>query len=607
MNILISTLLLPLLAVRLGDEGIGLTNFSRMLPPESHSVDKHPQGESFEERRALQLSHEKMRADMNYTNYPFNVRATKGMLSRGYNKVRLSVITRDSNPPSGMAWEYSSKFSWKWTDNYLHTSIVEVTPGKATKFEIGGEEVSIKLPEENKATRGIFLADPCFTGSGCCCKYAQSRDYIFNRHTDMLNALSSRDDIDYWYIGGDNFYDDSDYWTKAFFEALNTDAKTKMNGMVLGNHDYWLMGNQYKGRWQDQLGIGMTQYYAQDTLASVYLNNGEPYIWDTDPTNRYTQGPPPVDAKNAIWWFKIGNLALLGYSGAYTWDQYSGYVDQACQAFANDNGVAFFIVLSHWDNRDTAYGEQWEMDAPSFVGKMKSMPSCAPLKYRLKYIDGHDHNNICYSDGWKIGGNGYDGGGWGGKVGDLYVKTEDNGQVQAWYMEFSNSGNSDFDSMLNCVKSKGIDGCLDRKDIYLWFDSGPPLSPSCEAMLDNKCSFKGSDATCGERISWLESNEGMSWDEAYNQVNQDCGATCSCDIGPTLKPTSPPPTPSVPCDDMLNKQACDHDGCHSCGDRINWLESQGETPAQAYAQVAKEFPDICVCSNPPTIVERITE
>merc|ERR1712136_297486 len=107
---------------------------------------------------------------------------------------------------------------------------------------------------------------------------------------------------------------------------------------------------------------------------------------------------------------------------------------------------------------------------------------------------------------------------------------------------------------------------------------GPPLSPSCEQMLDNKCSFKGQTASCGDRIAWLESNQGMSWDDAYEQVKSDCGKTCTCAMGPTLKPTTGPPTPYV-----------------SCGDRINWLEStQGETPAQAYAQVAEEFPNICV-------------
>merc|ERR1711879_373564 len=258
------------------------------------------------------------------------------------------------------------------------------------------------------------------------------------------------------------------------------------------------------------------------------------------------------------------------------------------------------IVLSHWDNRDTSYGEQWEMDAPSFVGKMKNMPSCAPLKYKLKYVDGHDHNNVCYGDGWKIGANGYDGGGWGGKVGQLYVKTQDNGQVQAWYLEFSASGNSNYDQLLSCVKRSGLDNCLNQPNVWLWFDSGPPLSPSCYDMLDNVCTFKGSSASCGDRIAWLESNQGMSWDQAYAQVHEDCGKTCSCDIGPTMKPTSPPPTPAVSCDDMLKKQACDHDGCYPCGDRINYLESHdGLSPADAYAKVAQEFPDTCVCSNPP--------
>lgn len=238
---------------------------------------------------------------------------------------------------------------------------------------------------------------------------------------------------------------------------------------------------------------------------------------------------------------------------------------------------------------------------------MKAMPSCASLAHKMRYIDGHDHNNIPYSDGWKIGGNGYDGGHGNGKVGQLYVKTSDSGQVQAWYMEFSNSGRSDFDSLVSCVRSRGIDNCLDRHDVYLWFDSGPP-SPSCQTMRDRDCYYKDQHASCGDRISWVESHNGVTWEEAYAQVQQECGSQCSCDIGPTMKPTSPPPTPSVSCDEMLRKQACDTNGCYSCGDRITYLEQQQYmTPAQAYAQVAREFPDTCVCSNPPRILKPVTE
>jgi len=593
-----------LLSIGIFARDLGPYNLSRVLSPEWNTVN--PMGDD-EFRLKTQQEHEEMRRNLNYTNYPFNVRATMGMYQRGYGKVRLSVITDSPTQPSGLQWQYSKQFAYMWKNHYLHSSIVDVIPGTPTNFMIDNNRVSITIPEENKATRGIFFADPCFTGASCCCKYAKDR-WIFNRHTDMLNALSDNNDIDFWYVGGDNFYDNTDYWTNQFFGALNTNTKSKMSGMVLGNHDYWLYSNPGSGNSGDQLGIGMTQYYAQDTLASVVLNNGEPYDWSINPSGKYNWAPPPVADKNGIWWFKIGNLGILGYSGAYKWETYQPYLDQMCTQFANDDGVKYVIVLSHWDALTNGYGVQWEMDAPSFVKKMKDMSSCSAFKYRVKYVDGHDHTNRLYDDGFKIGANGYDSGGYWGAVGQLYIKTDDSGRLWAYYLEFSNGPDSQFDQLLSCVKSNHLEGCLKNPAVTLWFDSGPPLDPSCYDMLDHNCVYKGQSATCGDCIAWLEANNGMTWEQAYGQVSQECGKTCSCDVGPTPEPTSPPPTPhGIPCDVMLQKTACDQDGCYTCGQRIDYLEnSMGETPAQAYAQVAQEFPDVCVCNNPPKAHEIAT-
>jgi len=559
-----------------------------------------------EEREELFKQHDELRRSLNYTDYNFNVRATKGMLSRGYNKVRLSVITKSATRPSGVDWEYSKQFTYKWTGNFLHTSIVDVNPGSDTEFYIDGHSVKIKIPAENRGTSGVMMADVCLSYSDWC-KWPK-----FNEFTESLNVLAADKTrpIDWWYIGGDNFYDPDGGWTEKFFNALDVNAKTCMTGMVLGNHDYWIYSSPSQGQSWDNLGVGMTQWYAQDVMFS--LRGTEPYDWSWgDPSNKATWSPPHVPPENSIWWHKIGNVAILGFSGAYEWNTYESYVDQACNQMANDNYITLILVIGHW-NWGNSMGCKAGMDAPGFANSMRGMASCKTISGKIKYVDGHDHCNTNFGDGFKIGGGGMAGCGDGteGHTGLLYTKTSDQGEVWVYYIEFANPWADYYKDWINCVKSSGIDNCLDRENVKLWYNA-PALSPSCQAMLSNNCVFKGQSASCGDRINWLENNQGMTWDEALKQVQEDCGKVCDCDntpisFPPTPEPTTGPPTTPHPtrglpdCTEIMDNSACDHDGCYSCGDRITWLESNGYTPAAAFAKVAEEFPDICACKNPPT-------
>jgi len=88
--------------------------FSRITS--QHGRGFEPKGEFWqgtpEEVQQQREAHEQMRLNLNYSSYDFNVRVTKGMYSRGYEKVRLSVVTTDSRAPSGISWDYSAKFAW---------------------------------------------------------------------------------------------------------------------------------------------------------------------------------------------------------------------------------------------------------------------------------------------------------------------------------------------------------------------------------------------------------------------------------------------------------------------------------------------------------------
>jgi len=411
-----------------------------------------------------------------------------------YNKVRVSVITQSSTAPSGIKWDFSQKFSWFWTNNYLHSKIITVNEGTPTHLYINNQVVDIEIPRKGKATGGILLADICLSQNSYC--IYGGRWSVKDRSTKFLNAVMKETGMHWWYIIGDNFYDQWGSTTKSYFDLLSIDAKRKAQGVVMGNHDYWNNGDPGRGNGGDQLGIGQTQWYATDSAWSLIGDGGKtPFDLSMDPRGRYRDSHPPLNPANNIWWHTMGNIGIIGYSGAFDYSQYQGYFDQACQQFTNDN-VAHMLLLGHWDGRNL--GCQWNMDAPSLLSKLKGMPSCAALKNKMHYVDGHTHCNHNWDkdNGFMIGGNGFNDygqcGGDGAQFGHLYVKTTDEGDVQFWYFKFADTRNSNyFDDIYKCINQNGVDGCLNYATLW-WSTGGPTPKPKpTPTPSHNCCCYQG--------------------------------------------------------------------------------------------------------------------
>lgn len=156
-----------------------------------------------------------------------DIRISKAYGSRGYDKVRVSVIS--DGPVSSDIFSYSEPFKYRWTDNVLNTGILTVTPGEVTTIVIEGQSYEILIPREDSPVRGVVMADPCFSNEFVWCSYGDDFD-TFNRSTMLLNAINSHDDTDFWMILGDNFYDQSGAPTKEWFRALSKESKTKVTG-----------------------------------------------------------------------------------------------------------------------------------------------------------------------------------------------------------------------------------------------------------------------------------------------------------------------------------------------------------------------------------------
>lgn len=104
-------------------------------------------------------------------------------------------------------FDYSQQFKYKWTQNYLSSGIVSVTPGTTTTVEIAnGKTIDINVPFEGEGIRGLIIADPCFQSQWITCDFQDTFD-MFNHTVELLNAVNAHDDVSFWQVLGDNFYD----------------------------------------------------------------------------------------------------------------------------------------------------------------------------------------------------------------------------------------------------------------------------------------------------------------------------------------------------------------------------------------------------------------
>jgi hypothetical protein len=236
-----------------------------------------------------------------------DIRVSKALGSRGYDKVRISVIsnrTVDSD-----LFSYKSQFQYRWTDKYLSTGIVSVTPGVSTNFKIGDQEVNIMLPAQGAGTRGVILADPCFSSQWIMCVYSQEFQ-MFNHSLELLNAINAHEDVSYWQVLGDNFYDQEGDLSASWTNGLSSQSKSKMFASTPGNHDFWVNSSPKVYVPHDQLGNGFMQFYGQDTLGA---SSTSPYDFSVNPdADSADKSENLPAASNYFFYNQVGNTGFVG-------------------------------------------------------------------------------------------------------------------------------------------------------------------------------------------------------------------------------------------------------------------------------------------------------
>jgi hypothetical protein len=402
-----------------------------------------------------------------------DIRVSKGFGTRAYNIIRISSVTTLASPPIPGVFDYSEPFMHKWEAFYLHSALKEATPGASMSFDIG-TNLTVRLPKQGSGVAGVLIADPCVNSpTGRVwqdCPYGDAFLTI-SRTPALINAFVGDEATDFWGILGDNFYDRTGEITWDVFRRISIDAKSKLFIAVPGNHDYWVYGEPWLGTTVDQCGNGFMQYYVQDTKAAemVTATNGTaPINCSIRPdAGRFLglQGCNLPDISNFFWYQQIGNVGLVGQSGAYSLEDTRPFMVEACAWFGAQPGLALGVLFGHWDQREM--GAETGMAMPQWYLEMTALPGCAELHElgRLKYFTGHTHcnNPLPGNDdaGFRVAGFGMAGC---GNYGVPILDTT-NGRVRIWY--FDTSTDYLFSEVIECVKRNGWKQCTNRATLWL--------------------------------------------------------------------------------------------------------------------------------------------
>ncbi|CAE7413378.1 desi1 [Symbiodinium microadriaticum] len=284
---------------------------------------------------------------------------------------------------------------------------------------------------------------------------------MFDHLTELLNAINAHDDVSYWNILGDNFYDQKGDNTGAFFNALSRQSKSKVFGSVPGNHDFWINASPKLWTKKDQLGSGFMQFYAQDVAASE-ADPTIPYDFSADPDSADTSAEnlPPLD--NYFYFNQVGNVAFIGYSGAHDYSETEVYFEAACNWAASTAGIDTILLLGHWNSDGD--GCDADMTVPEVYKAIAALPACQPLAPKIRYMLGHAHCNLIVEEdvGFMVGGMGMSDIKCGGTFGIPVVDTI-GGMFKVYYFPVQQAWPAatlhQYDEVLSCIREHVVSGC----------------------------------------------------------------------------------------------------------------------------------------------------
>mmetsp|Transcript_73808 Transcript_73808/g.175700 ORF Transcript_73808/g.175700 Transcript_73808/m.175700 type:complete len:507 (+) Transcript_73808:93-1613(+) len=416
----------------------------------------------------------------------WDLRVTKAFGTKDYDLVRISVISNSSTPPIAGFFDYSGQFKYRWTENFLHTGLKKVTPGGESTFNLGegASPIKVSLPARGAGVAGLLIADPCISAKSGWIGCAFGDKYQTSQRTpELISSFAEDKDTNFWGIIGDNFYDRTGELSKPIFNSISVEAKSKVFVSVPGNHDYWVLGSPLVASHKDQCGNGFMQFYAQDAKSSESIlpgNKSAPFDFSVNPDRLIL--PCKVAAlDNFFWYNQVGNIGMVGQSGAFSLDEAKPFMQEACAWLGKQAGLEVALLFGHWDK--SGLGASEEMAMPQWYEEMAALPGCSDFHKRgmLKFVMGHTHCNDPHPHGkvgagFRVAGFGMDGGC--GNFGAPVVDTTGN-HFRFWY--FDMSSDDKYMNVMNCVRKQGWRSCTSMAT--LWIDQ-PLQGSSAQAFQE---------------------------------------------------------------------------------------------------------------------------
>eukprot|EP00397_Hematodinium_sp_SG-2012_P029732 GEMP01031438.1.p1 GENE.GEMP01031438.1~~GEMP01031438.1.p1 ORF type:complete len:335 (+),score=48.36 GEMP01031438.1:452-1456(+) len=320
------------------------------------------------------------------------------------------------------------------------------------------------MPKSTDGVAAVFVGDPCFRDIhskialiGC---FFSSKYRTYENTPRLLNAFVPQ--MDFWSLMGDNWYDHSGYVTKLISLKFDDAIKNVPFVTVPGNHDYWYIGEPSWVDQFDQKGFGFMQYYGQDVINAKYIAPGS-----SDPPYNVTptapHGLPGVE--NFFFYHQIGNLGIMGFSGAHEWNETKPLFEEACQWFRRQKGLRVVLMLGHWDINN--FGSPDKMDTPDVFNLLSNQTSCKSYieQRRLKFIMGHTHCNTPHPHGqvgvgFMVAGQGMVGC---GNYGIPIFDTTEN-RIRFWYFPVTVDT---VNVIIDCVTKRGWRQCTFFAELWL--------------------------------------------------------------------------------------------------------------------------------------------
>ncbi|CAE7817423.1 desi1 [Symbiodinium microadriaticum] len=213
------------------------------------------------------------------------------------------------------------------------------------------------------------------------------------------------------------------------------------------------------------------QWFAQDSAASIASTDETPFDFSADPDSDDADASTIPPLSNYFWYYMMGNVGFVGYSGAHTYEETLPYIQDAC-TWASGQNMDALILLGHWNS--ASFGCDADMTVSAVFESMRAEPACAGVADRMKYFVGHSHCNIVLEEntGFMVGGQGMSDTHCGGDFGIPVLDTT-GGRLKVYFFPIQqHRGYTYYQDTLQCIKNNGISGCYNMAT--LWADV--PLS-----------------------------------------------------------------------------------------------------------------------------------